>query len=220
MSDEPEQLRRLLEVDDSSVRLQAALTAGTRPAASHVPVLVERCAIEPDFYVREMLTWALTRHPGEATVDLLLGELQSGVAQARSQALHSLSKIGDVRAWPAITPDLLQHEDSETARTAWRAAVVLAPPDAQASLAEVLATQLGRGDRDLRISLSRALVSLWPAAEPVLARAIMRGSDEARIHALATQVLARDPDEGFDSAVFEATAMLPLLGDAETDGRH
>lgn len=205
------ELQRLLEVDDSSVRLQAALTAGTHPAPDQVPVLVERCAIEPDFYVREMLTWALTRHPGDATLDLLLAELQSDVPQARSQALHSLSKIGDARAWPAITTDLLQHSDPEIARTAWRAAAVLAPADARAGLADTLTTQLGRGERELRISLTRAFADLGPAADAALAAAIMRGTDEARIHALATQAIIRDPDEGFDSAVFDAAKTLELL---------
>jgi HEAT repeat protein len=216
MTTQAEQLARLLGVDDSSVRLQAALTAGTHPEPSQVAVLVERCGVERDFYVREMLTWALTRHAGEATVQLLTAQLQSDTAQARSQALHTLSKIGDARAWPAITPELLQHSDPETARTAWRAAVALAPADARPDLASILTTQLGRGNRELRMSLSRAFAELGPAADAALAASIMRGSDDARIHALASQVLVRNPDEGFDSAVFEATAMLELLGDADS----
>ena len=215
MSNESEQLRRLLESDDSSVRLQAAMTAGTHPHPTLVAVLVLQCAIEADFSVREMLTWALVRHPSSLTVDLLLAELHSDIAQARSQALHSLSKIGDARAWPFITADLLEHEDAEIARTAWRAAAVLAPADARAGLAETLTSQLGRGDRGLRISLSRAFIELGPAADAALAAAIMRGTDDARIHALATQHLLREPDDGFESAIFEATRTLALLGPAE-----
>src|SRR5262249_24812062 len=54
---------------------------------------VARCAIEPNFYVRDMLTWALTHLSSGITVPRLLVELRSDRAQARSQALHMLSKI-------------------------------------------------------------------------------------------------------------------------------
>ncbi len=111
-----DQLRAALASADSSSRLQTALTAGTDPDPSYVEVLVERCAIEPDFYVRDMLTWALTRHPADLTVPLLLEEAQSDVPQARSQALHSLSKVGDPRGWAAVTDAVLR-----TRMTRWRA---------------------------------------------------------------------------------------------------
>ncbi|MQS39633.1 HEAT repeat domain-containing protein, partial [Streptomyces katsurahamanus] len=116
-----------LENNSSSVRLQAALAVGTNPDPGFIGKLIERCAIEPEFYVREMLTWALTRHTASMTVPVLLDEVRSEHAQARSQALHTLSKIGDRQAWPAITPALLSDADDEVARSAWRAAVVLVP---------------------------------------------------------------------------------------------
>lgn len=113
---------------DPSPRLRAALAAGTDPDPQRVPELIRRCAEEPDFFVRDMLTWALTRHPDEATVPLLLEELGSPIPQARAQALHTLSKIGDARAWPAITDAMLHDADDEAARTAWRTAAGLVPP--------------------------------------------------------------------------------------------
>ncbi|WP_308221483.1 HEAT repeat domain-containing protein [Microbacterium kunmingense] len=54
-------LRAALETPDASHRLQAALSAGTRPDPEFIDVLVARCAVEPDFFVRDMLTWALVR---------------------------------------------------------------------------------------------------------------------------------------------------------------
>ncbi|MCJ1701114.1 HEAT repeat domain-containing protein [Rathayibacter festucae] len=111
-----DRLRAALTAPDASSRLQAAMTAGTRPAEEYAAVLVERCAVEPDFGVREMLTWALTRHDPASTVDLLLPELESETPQARSQALHTLSKVGDPRAFPAITPALL-HDEHPRSRT-------------------------------------------------------------------------------------------------------
>ncbi|MFD0890922.1 HEAT repeat domain-containing protein, partial [Streptosporangium algeriense] len=114
-----------LEDGRESVRLRAAMAIGTAPDPRFVGKLIERCAIEPEFYVRDMLTWALTRHPASVTVPALLQELHSERAQARSQALHTLSKVGDRRTWPAITRALLTDSDDEVARSAWRAAVIL-----------------------------------------------------------------------------------------------
>lgn len=151
------------------MRLRAALAVGTAPEVRFVEVLVERCAVEPEFFVRDMLTWALTRHPVSVTLPALLREVRSERAQARSQALHTLSKIGDRRAWSAITEAVLSDLDDDVARSAWRAAVVLVPAGEEAGLATALATQLGRGSRETQLSLSRALVALaspTPSALP------------------------------------------------------
>lgn len=187
-----------LSAEDSSTRLKAALAAGTRPDPGFADALVARCAVEPDFFVRDMLTWALTRLPPRVTVPRLLAELRSEPAQARSQALHTLSKIGDRAAWPAITRSLLHDADDEVARSAWRAAVVLVPERERADLAAELVTQLGRGDRDRRLSLSRALVALGDASEAALRKGLENRDPMVRAHARATERLLHDPDAGFD----------------------
>lgn len=205
---------RALGSDDPSVRLRAALAIGTAPGEDPGTVggLVERCAVEPDFSVREMLTWALTRHPPSTTVPKLLHEVRSGCARARSQALHTLSKIGDRRAWPVITPALLADPDDEVARSAWRAAVVLVPEGEEHGPAVGLATQLGRGGREMRLSLSRALIALGEAALPVLAAAATDPDPDVRAHAVATERLWHDPEAGFESAVEEAKRVVALGG--------
>ncbi|MFE6777617.1 HEAT repeat domain-containing protein [Streptomyces sp. NPDC057702] len=193
-----------------SVRLRAALAIGTSPDPRCVDPLVERCAIEPEFSVRDMLTWALTRHAPSLTVPRLVAEVRSERARARAQALHTLSKIGDRRAWPAITRDLLTDTDDEVARTAWRTAVVLAPERERTALAAVLATQLGRGERETRLSLSRAIIALGEVAAPLL-RVAMAGADSpARQHAVATERLWRNPDAGYAWAVEEAKRVVAL----------
>ncbi|MEU4842896.1 HEAT repeat domain-containing protein [Nocardia testacea] len=203
-------LLEALHAPASSTRLQAALAAGTNPVPGLVGPLIARCAIEPDFYVRDMLTWALTRHPAEITVPALRAELGAAGAQARSQALHTLSKIGDGSVWPAITRSLLRDADDEVARSAWRAAVVLVPDGEQAALAAELATQLGRGDRTVQLSLSRALVALGDHAGPAV-RARSAGPDPAvRAHARATERLLRDPEAGFDPDIAEAKRIIAL----------
>ncbi|MFD3354219.1 HEAT repeat domain-containing protein [Streptomyces fradiae] len=197
---------------DPSARLRAALAVGTAPDPAAVGTLLERCAVEPDFSVREMLTWALTRLPASVTVPSLVGEVRTGGAQARSQALHTLSKIQDRRAWPVITPELLSDADDEVARSAWRAAVVLVPEGEEHALAVGLAGQLGRGGRETRLSLSRALIALGEAVLPALHAATGHPDPGVREHAVATDRLRRDPDAGFEYAVEEARRVVALGG--------
>jgi HEAT repeat protein len=198
-----------LAADDESTRLRAALAAGSNAEPGLVDTLVARCAVEPNFYVRDMLTWALTRFPPEITVPRLLAELRSARVQARSQALHTLSKIGDPSAWPAITRALLRDSDDNVAQSAWRAAVVLAPDNEKASLAEELAAQFGRGDRGMQLSLSSAIASLGEAlVEPVLRRAMASDDAGVRAHADATERLLRDPNAGFQHAINQVKRIL------------
>ncbi|WP_433470032.1 HEAT repeat domain-containing protein [Spirillospora sp. CA-128828] len=201
---------RGLENSNSSVRLRAALAVGTTPDPGFIDKLIERCAIEPEFHVRDMLTWALTRHSAPMTVPKLIDELRSERAQARSQALHTLSKIGDRRAWPAITQALLSDADDEVARSAWRAAVVLVPEGEEPELAAVLSTQLGRGERAMQLSLSRALIALGEVILPILRAAMTDLDPRVSAHAIATERLLRDPDAGFEFAIEEAKRIVAL----------
>src|SRR5690606_9686747 len=133
-TDLADRLRHALQAPDPSARLQAALIAGTRPDERFVEVLVARSGIEDDFFVRDMLTWALTRHPASSTVPRLLAEAASDHPPARSQSLHTLSKIGDAAGWPVVA-SALEDPDDEVARSAWRAAPTLVPPGGEAELA-------------------------------------------------------------------------------------
>jgi HEAT repeat protein len=157
-----------------------------------------------------MLTWALTRLPADLTVPLLLTELDSDGSQTRSQALHTLSKIGDVRAWPAMTPALLRDRDDEVARAAWRAAVAVVPEGEERDLAEALASQLGRGGREVQLSLSRALIALGEAIEPVLKRAKECDDPAVAAHAAATEWLLQDPEAAFELDIKEAKRVFAL----------
>lgn len=196
-STRPDRLATALQQASASDRLQAALTAGTHPDPGFLEPLVARCAIEPDFYVRDMLTWALTRLRREEVLPRVIAELDSTIPQARSQALHTLSKLADSRGWPAITADHLHDADDEVARTAWRAAASLVPFDERDALAGELAGELGRGGLEVQRSLSRALLELGDAGESVVARAEHAAGEPARAHARATLRLFEDPDATF-----------------------
>ena len=203
-------LRIALQYTSSSARLQAALQAGTHPEPAFVAVLVDRCAVEPDFFVRDMLTWALVRHPVELTVPRLLYEVGDESPQARSQALHTLSKIGDPRGWSVVTSALLRDAHDDVARSAWRTAVILLPEGRAPWLAGELVGQLGRGDRDLQRSLSRALAELGYATAIALAPYLEHRDTTVRTHAIATERIMEDPDEGFEQAIAEAQRVVAL----------
>ncbi|MEV0636208.1 HEAT repeat domain-containing protein [Streptomyces sp. NPDC050619] len=199
-----------LGAEDSSVRLQAALAVGSNPDPVFLETLVERCAVEPDFFVRDMLSWALIRLPSEIALPRIRQELDSERTQARSQALHTLSKIGDKSTWAWITRDMLRDADDEVARTAWRVAVVLVPEDEEKDLADELVLQLGRGDRSLQLSLSRAFVDLGAVIKPALEKAAENPDPDVAAHARATELLRQNPETGFDVAIEEAKRMATL----------
>lgn len=215
-----DRLKVALEADSASARLQTAMAAGLRPHNAYIDSLVERFTVEQDFFVRDMLTWALIQHDPSRTLERVLPELRSPFPQARAQALHTLSKLGDQRAWPAITTQLLLDAEDEVARTAWRAAAVLVPAGEAAALAETISTQFGRGDRATQRSLSRALAALGGAATPVIERGKLHRDVAVRAHALATEQLVKNPDVGFDVAIAAARRTValrgaPLVGEVE-----
>lgn len=200
-----------LAAPDRSIRLRAAMAAGTEPDVALLDALIARCAVDPDFYVRDMLTWALCRLPADVVVPRLMSEVMSSTAQASSQSLHTLSKIGDRRAWPAVRT-FVHDEDDEVARTAWRAAVALVPDGAEAELAADLARELGRGDEPVMRSLSRALVGTGEAVVPVLDAADDHPSPRVRAHAAATRQLWHDPESAF---VFSQALAHDMAADAD-----
>ena len=153
-------LRALLDSPDQSVRLKAALAAGTYPEDEFIEVLISQCAIEPDFFVRDTLSWALMRNDISKVVERLETELESTNNQAKSQAIHTLSKIGDKANYRLITDAMLFDSDDFMAATAWRVASVLVPEDQKRNLVQKLITQLGRGDSDTQFGLTRFLCAL------------------------------------------------------------
>jgi hypothetical protein len=125
--------------------------------------------------------------------------------------LHTLSKVKDRSAFPAITQSLLRDPDDDVARSAWRAAVMLVPNEQKSELAEELATQFGRGSRDVQLSLSRALVALGAeVVDPILRKAMASNVPGVRAHASATERLLGDPNGGVELAVHEAKRQFAL----------
>lgn len=153
-------LESMLASPDQSVRLNAALAAGTYPEPHFIEILLAQCAIETDFFVRDTLSWALMRNDIDLVVEQLKAELISENPQAKSQAIHTLSKIGDKKNYFLITDSALFDPDDFIASTAWRAASVLVPEEEKPTLVAKLVTQLGRGDSDVQFALTRFLCAI------------------------------------------------------------
>jgi len=203
---------------DPSVRLNAALSAGMKPSPLTLEALMERCRVEPDFQVREMLTWALIRLPADIVVPRLVAELSRDEPRARSQALHTLSKIGDSSAWPAAAARL-DDDDPDVVRTAWYAAVALAPESERVWLARKLCERLGHGGSEIQLSLSRALAGLGEdTIAPVLASAAENGGNAVRQHVAAIKRLLHDPAYGFAQSLDRARREVALGRTRSTKG--
>lgn len=80
---------------DSSVRLRAALQIGTTPDPRFVDVLVERCAIEPDFSVREMLIPTLVDMIVEGANDTDAADALSALASDPASADRIAHRLVD-----------------------------------------------------------------------------------------------------------------------------
>lgn len=171
-------LQTLLASPDQSVRLKAVLAAGTYPDPEYIEILIAQCTHEPDFFVRDTLSWALMRHDVKKVVKRLEIELQSSNPQAKSQAIHTLSKIGDKANYPLITDEMLFDQDDFIASTAWRVASVLVPDDQKSILVKKLITQLGRGDSDTQFGLTRFLCAIGESIVEPLTQA-SNSADEA-----------------------------------------
>ena len=181
-------LQELLNSPNQSVRLKAALAAGTYPNPDQIDILIVQCASESDFFVRDTLSWALMRHDQKSVVGRLKIELKSENPQARSQALHTLSKIGDKENYELITRDLLLDPDDFVASTAWRSASVLVPHKDKQALVELLISQLGRGDSDIQFGLTRFLCAIGQPIVAPLTQATQSPEEIVRTHAEFTLI--------------------------------
>jgi hypothetical protein len=123
------------------------------------------------------------RQDRDAVMARLIPELQSPIAQARSQAIHTLSKIGEKKNYFLISDDALFDADDSVASTAWRAASVLVPEEEKSNLVSKLVTQLGRGDSDIQFALTRFLCAIGDQIIEPLKSAALSNDETVRTQA-------------------------------------
>lgn len=200
-----EQALRAARHDDPSVRQRAAFHLGTHADDSVAGDLVDLLVSEPDFYVRETLTWAVVTR-AEATFPLLLEALR-GTGPERVQVLHALSKIRRPEAVAHILP-LAGDPDDAVAAKAWWALGRTGTPGAVTALVD----RLGEREDFRRRELTRALEQAGEPAVHALAGRL-REAPDAEVRRHAAEVLV-----GFGPAAVPAADAL--LHAVEHDGKE
>ncbi len=173
---------------DKNICIRAALDLGAARQLDALPELLGRLTCETDFFVRENLTWAVTRM-GEAALSELLKLLEHPDAAARLQAVHTLGKIADSRATAALLC-AVNDADAEVARKAIFALGQLRSPQALA----VLVAGLGQADAERRNTLSTALEGFGMTAVAPLVDALRGAQAGVRAHAADILGLLGDPE--------------------------
>jgi HEAT repeat protein len=171
---------------DPNVRQEAALRLGTLADASLAPRLVTLLVAEPDFYVRETLTWAVVSQAETALPHLL--EALEGEHPSRVQVLHALSKIRDPRSVSRLLPLADDPDDAVAARAWWALGRTGTPEAVPALLAHV-----GDPDEARRRELTRALEQLGEPAVGGLADLLWHGDGLVRRHAAEALSAIGDP---------------------------
>lgn len=187
-------LQSLLASPDQSVRLNAVMTAGTYPDPEYIDVLIAQCGHETDFFVRDALSWALMRQNISEVTKRLEVELKSENPKSRAQALHTFSKIGDKRYYSLITKEHLLDSNDTVAMVAWRTASGLVSDNEIEELSHILFTQLGRGNYEVQLGLSRALCRLGKVIIPSLVMATRSPDAAKKLHAQFTARLYKKPE--------------------------
>lgn len=195
---------------DKDVRQQAAVALGQVPHAELADELAELLWSEPDFFVRETLTWVLVRTPQESAAAAVSALTSSRSPDStRLQALHLLSKIADPIAVDAASAvaGLLDHENPLVADKArWTLARIGGPEAVPA-----LVAQLGEADAAARDSLTTALAQLGASAVGPLVGSLSAADPLVRSH--AADVLC------FIGAAAEAASAALAAALSDTDER-
>jgi hypothetical protein len=177
----------LLGDADRDVRLRMVQELGRGRYHEAAPALVDRFGLERDFFIRETLTWAVLRMPDTA-MPLVRTALRSRRWLARLQAIHTLSKLGDLGDAELLLPLVADRVDCVAARAYWAVAQCGDPVAVPALLAE-----LSRGDAEHRTSLTVALTDFGSAAVPGLEAALRHGRPDVRRHAADTLAYVGSP---------------------------
>lgn len=183
---------------DRDVRQAAALALGKLADSATAPAMVARLWSEQDFFVRDMLSWSVTR-VADAATPLLLDALTKADTASRVQALHVLSKIADPATTEAILPLATDDDLNVAAKARWALSRI---GDSRAI--PVLAAHLGAGDDTSRNGLTRDLASFSEAAVPTLVTSLTSDEPLVRRHAAEVLCFMGPGAEGATSALAEA----------------
>lgn len=193
---------------DKDVRQQAAVGLGQRADPRLAPAIAQLLWRESDFFVRETLTWVLTRTPATAT-EAATAALADPDASVRLQALHVLSKIADPDS-AAVVAALLEDQDLGVVDKARWALARIGDP----SVIPLLVDRLGQRDLAGRDAMTTTLAQFGVAAVSSLVSAL--GDEDPSVRAHAADVLCFIGAPGAAGAI---SALIGLLRDDHPDVR-
>ncbi len=181
---------------DKNKRLHAVMALGQTANVAALPALLARLGAEPDFFVRDNVSWALLRM-GDAAVLPLIAMLDDTDHVVRYHAAHSLSKLADARAVEALIATL----DDTDVHVVQKAIYALGSiRDARALSA--LTSRIGIGSRELQNALHDALVTFGATAVPHLL--VMSEHADVAVRVAVTEILGAIGGSAVSSAFVAA----------------
>lgn len=163
---------------DRDVRQESALALGESADEEAIDAVLAQLWVEPDFFVRETLTWTTVRI-GESAIGPVTKVLGSGVdSGVKIQALHVLSKIADPSTLADITPFIRDADPEVAAKARWALSRI-----GDERSVPLLGQHLGIGDAEAQNALTDVLASFGSAAVPVMIDALAHERPGVRRHA-------------------------------------
>jgi len=203
----PTALVAALADPDRDVRQEAALALGERADAATLDAVLEQLWAEPDFFVRETLTWAVARVGAPAIPGVRQALAADRSSEVRTQALHVLSKIADPSTVDDLVPLIDDADEAVAAKARWALARI---GDERA--VPFVAAHLGAADAEARNALTDVLAAFGSAAVPALVAGLL--DERPVVRAQAAEALGRIGSPDADPAV---TALGSGAEDADAE---
>lgn len=196
------ELLEKLSDPDRSVRNTAALAIGSQAETGCAGALVDALWAEQDFFVRETMTWAVTRLE-EATRPAVLSAVGADrPREVRVQALHTVSKFANPETVDVVLPYVTDPDGAVARKARWALGRIKEPR----AVPHLLAL-LGEQDIEERNALTDDVAAFGSAAVPSLIAALGADDHAVRQHAADILCYIGHPDaEGAADALGAAVA--------------
>lgn len=174
---------------DKNVRYEAAMAVGTRCETECADPLVNALWTEPDFFVRETMTWAVLRLEEDTRLAVLAAVATDQSPDVRTRALHVLSKFANPETVDAVLAHI-NDPDAVVARKARWALSRIREPRAVPHLVALL----GEHEAEERNALTDDVAAFGSAAIEFLVEALASDVAAVRLHAADVLCYIGHPD--------------------------
>jgi HEAT repeat protein len=217
-----DELIEKLSDPDRTVRNTAALAIGSQAESECADVLVETLWAELDFFVRETMTWAVTRLEDGTRPAVLAAAGPDQAPHVRVQALHVISKFANPETVDAVLPYVTDPDEAVARKARWALGRIGEP-----RAVPHLIALLGSHGIEERNALTDDVAAFGSAAVPALVAALESDDQVVRRHAADILCYIGHPDaedaaEALGAAVKDpeplvAVAALMALGELRGD---